>query len=377
MGKRPALALTLMSLLALLLLVEGLFRLAPEPRFASNVVFDSLLGHRGPLGMFVDFCGNRVFYNQRGMRDRAYDPDVEKKNEKVRVVVLGDSITEAIITSEGSLWPVWLSRVIESATNAPFEIYKFAASDWGTFQEILALETFGQALEPKFVVLQFLGLNDFINNEYSFAEQNQSENDNWRPYFDPNNSAEIKRVEPAKQFLRRSSLAYRYYDSYRVNNYLFGRQGLNFAKVSCDPFLELFLETPGDPRWASAFAATRGIAQRMAASKREGQQILAVYFPSNLEVVEEIWRNGVEAQLRRCYPGKKIDRRKAEKEFLAAFAAAGIEPISLFEAFLAHKNPASLYDAGGHLSNEGHRFVGELIGKSLLLSHGADLGLRR
>ena len=71
-----------------ILLLEGLLRFLPSPRFAANIVFDPLLGNLGPKGAFVDFAGNRVYYNQFGYRDRPILHDVSLTVRRGSIVAL-------------------------------------------------------------------------------------------------------------------------------------------------------------------------------------------------------------------------------------------------------------------------------------------------
>jgi hypothetical protein len=372
------LLLVLLGLGGALLLVEGAVRLLPAPRFAANIVYDPLLGNLGPKNSFVDFPGNRVYYNQLGYRDRPYDPAEERANKKFRIATLGDSITEAISLDDKSLWPFWMMNVLNSAVKQEVSAYKFAASDWGTYQEALAFQRDASVVEPQAVVMEFLGLNDYINNSLAFAEHNASENDGWRPFFNdlrPNNPPTY--LHPLSRFFLVRSAIFRWAYSYYVSNHVYGLQTLKSGYEACDPYLELFLEKNKDPKWAQAFAATNGIAKKIGEFRKPGQLFVAVYFPSVLEVSPSTWKSAVAGPMERCAPGESLNPRQGELIFETAFRAAGVETFSLFDAFAKAKNPEQLFDPSGHLTARGHQLAGEQIAFYLYNKHADIMGGKR
>ena len=362
MLKRNKIIYALTLVLIPIALAEVMLRTFSEPSFASNIVFDPLLGHRGPKSTFSIVGNTRVYYNQFGYRDKPYEPTEESRQDKVRIVTLGDSITEAVaITDPASIWPQWLEDVLNSALIKPSSTYRFAASDWGTYQELLALDRDGKELEPDIVVLQFLGINDFTNNSFTFAEKTVSENDNWRPYIDLKNPNKIMRVNNLKHFFRTWSYIYRYIDSIHVSNHLFGLQGIVNRGRNCDLYLNLFKTDPIDNAWKDAFKSTEAIAKEFGKRKSKYKKIVAVYFPSSVEIIDYDWNKTIEEPLKNCSPGAKINRMLPELVFENAFRSAGIDTISLRQRFLEEKNKRDLYDSSGHLTPRGHQLAGEQI----------------
>jgi hypothetical protein len=89
----------------------------------------------------------------------------------------------------------------------------------------------------------------------------------------------------------------------------------------------------------------------------DGARLLAVYFPSPWEMVDEHWR-GFHAWVTRCRPAHAPDRWAGERTFDVVFGAAGVERVSLRTAFAAAlAGGADLYLPDGHLSAAGHGVV--------------------
>lgn len=338
-------------------LLEITFRLVPEFRFHRNIVFDPVLGHRGPRDSFVEIGDQKLYYNAWGFRDRLVDPDAS--GGETKLVVLGDSITEAVEVSEKDSWATWTENVMNSALSRMVSVYKFAASDWGTYQELLALDRHHDDLKPEVVVVQFLGINDFANNSIAFAGRTGSENDGWRPYFNKYRPWLPSYVNWVRQFLRTVSHTYRAMDSVYVSNYEYGRRGLR-RQEKCDPLLGLFQENPPDD-WVQAFSVTNGIAKQFGRRKEKYKKIVAVYFPSHIEMVDEYWRNEVLNRQKSCAPELAVNRHQPELVFENAFRSAGIEVFSLWDAFRKERDPKALFDDTGHLTRRGHQVAGEQI----------------
>lgn len=366
---KPAIGSLFLFLFLIALMDFGL-RFLPEPRYASNIVFDPLLGHRGPISSFVDFCYKKIFYNQFGYRDLPYIPEEERRNGRVRVAVLGDSITEGIDSTDVQLWTKWLENILDAAMKQKSTVYRFVSSDWGTLQQLLSLKRDADQIDPNVVVLQFLGLNDFINNSLAFAEKNMSDNDNWRPYLDPDSDYEIVSVDPIKNMFRRLSSIYRIYDAYQVRNHLHGLQMVRFDYKGCSKYMELFSDSPKDPNWKKAFDVTAHIAKLMGEHRKKNQVFIAVYFPSHIEILDKVWAY----QMQTCKALGPLNRLKAEEIFNKVFKDAGIEVLSLTKRFRDHPKQEELFDGTGHLSPLGHQFAGEEIAFYLHNFHSGAFG---
>ena len=100
-----------------------------------------------------------------------------------RLLNLGDSFSAAMNVDYGQTYPGlladWLSRNGES-----WEVINLAVGDWGTNQQLIALQVLGLDLKPDVVVLQVFPFNDLCNNSVELAHT-CSLQDLFRPYLDP------------------------------------------------------------------------------------------------------------------------------------------------------------------------------------------------
>ena len=132
----------------------------------------------GWSGWFTKEGSAYAVINRAGFRDR--DHPVQKPANTLRILVLGDSYVEAVqVAQEQTFWSI-LERDLGAALRTQgqsVEVIAMGVSGWGTAQQLQALERYGFAYEPDWVVLAFFAGNDLRNND------RELEGDNARPYF--------------------------------------------------------------------------------------------------------------------------------------------------------------------------------------------------
>lgn len=376
--------------LFILLPVECLLRFLPPPRYSVNWIYDSVIGHRGPRDRLVPLpTGVNTQYNRFGYRGDDPTPRSIRK-DTYSVFVLGDSITEAIQVPWRRGYAKRLEGLLNDRTGRDTEVTAWAVSDYGTANELLAYAKDAAALRPDVVVLQFLGLNDFVNNGLGFAGRNKALSDFARPYLIP------KRLEGQyREFLPLGPGPYKFTylqprwkewrESIRLLAYFdFFRNTLRWRKKrevlaeqpatdNCATELEVFLDEPGE-LWRDAFEATQRLAEALkeqvgkSASGEEGRtpRLVAFYAPSFLELDNTAWKKGAEKNLMQCFNGK-FSRENPERIFLELMGKAGVEAYSLRRDFQSSGLPVpKLYLADGHFSSEGHRVAAEALARILL-----------
>ncbi|MBL8900447.1 MAG: hypothetical protein JNM84_22650 [Planctomycetes bacterium] len=87
----------------------------------------------------------------------------ERAPGRKRILVLGDSFTEAVQVEEAESFPVLLERALPNV-----EVLNSGVGGWGTVQQLLYFEQVGRELEPDLVLLMFFG-NDLIDNTMPFS----------------------------------------------------------------------------------------------------------------------------------------------------------------------------------------------------------------
>ena len=165
---------TLKNLLALalgLLVALGLGELAlrlagfESPRF---FVPDPVTGvrHRpGATGRWTSEGNAAIRINGAGFRDREFDR--AKTPDAFRIVVLGDSFTEALQVAAEDSFPRLLEARLagcEAFAGRRVETRNFGVSGFGTTQSWLNYQAHASAYEPDLVLLAFTPINDVRNN---------------------------------------------------------------------------------------------------------------------------------------------------------------------------------------------------------------------
>ncbi len=142
---------------------------------------DPRLGWRLRPGMAAWFTNEGrgfVRVNAEGMRDR--DHVVDKAPGTYRIVVLGDSYSEALqVDREQAYWSL-LPQALAACgfqKDKRIEVLNFGISGYGTAQEYLMLQSTAIRYQPDLVLLQFTNGNDVRNNSFAL----EAEKD--RPFF--------------------------------------------------------------------------------------------------------------------------------------------------------------------------------------------------
>lgn len=353
------------------LLLEIFLRLLPLPLHSRNWAYDAVVGHRGPRNAVVELTdGVGSQYNRFGFRG----PDPTPKSQRpdlFSVFVFGDSITEAVEVPWRRTFASRLEPLLAARLGRDVEVTNWASSDYGTAEGLLLYKGEARALTPDVVAVQFLGLNDFVNNGFAFAGRSKARSDFARPYLaanTPGAESSFKYLEPAGKWWRERSRIVFYVHWFATKISWSKAAPLPApASIECGKELEagVFLTDPG-PEWDEAFAATARLAVQWKRVTEGGPRLLAFYVPSYFETHDSAWKRGMERVLAECWPGKTYDREQPERRFLEAFRAADIEAFSLSPFFRSTEGATkSLYLPDGHLSSAGHALVAEELARRI------------
>lgn len=124
-----------------------------------------------------------VFYtNEHGLR-----PYGVNKNQKIDILVLGDSFSGATYASNNEMWYSEMTKELQSLLGVPDEYFftqAGGAGGYGTYQQFLLAQTLNNKLNPDLVIIQFCS-NDFTNNTLELEENSFVRNQSMiRPYLD-------------------------------------------------------------------------------------------------------------------------------------------------------------------------------------------------
>lgn len=102
-------------------------------------------------------------FNSMGLRDKEYS--LKKPNDVFRIVVLGDSITEALQVEDEKVYTEVLEASLNAVSSATrYEVLNLGMSGFGTADELALWEDLGKRLEPDFVIVQMSLINDLSEN---------------------------------------------------------------------------------------------------------------------------------------------------------------------------------------------------------------------
>ncbi len=140
--------LALGGLLALVLVLEIVFRLPPVQQKTG--------GNWPKLKSWMDY----VWYNERntlGFRDREHS--FEKPKDSYRILILGDSIVYGQMVDFKNILPVQLEQKLAAATTKKIEVISMGLMGWNTMEQLQALTVYGFRFQPDLVLIAFY-LND-------------------------------------------------------------------------------------------------------------------------------------------------------------------------------------------------------------------------
>jgi lysophospholipase L1-like esterase len=123
--------------------------------------FKSMPNARG----YTNGSGNPgpITINSAGFRD--VEHAIEKEEGVTRILILGDSLTEATqVPLEETFWRQLQTLMDREERHT--EVISFGIASFGTNQELLAYECYGRQYEPDIVVLGFFDGNDLADNYF-------------------------------------------------------------------------------------------------------------------------------------------------------------------------------------------------------------------
>ncbi len=388
------LAAVMLGVAAPLIAVEGYLRFTGAGGGFHEP--DPILGARltpNRTGRFRRPCFDvSIRINSRGLRD--VEHQLEKPPGNYRIVVLGDSVAEALQVPLDASFPRRLESILNAGGNGPTaEVVNFGVSSYGTDQEYLSLKTRAAAYQPDLVVLTFTIWNDVRNNSPSLEHRMTSIP---KPFFRLKAGGQMVpvafefrngRVEKIKSTLRSLRL-YHFLmawvrDRASVGSLLAKVGLLRFAAppppanvgAAIPPTsatvgnldFQVYRREP-DPEWVEAWGVTEALI-RMTRDEaaRMGARFLLVPIPSASELATP-------EALAKKFPGYtpgEYDLAAPRERLRRLAVAEGMAYVDVFEAFsrelrARHGTVTDLYLwCDGHLTSRGHERVAEAIAARL------------
>ncbi len=151
----------------------------------------------------------QVTYNSMGFRDAEHTFD--KPAGVKRAIILGDEFTAAVDVNMEETFSSILGRILTQRSVERWEIINLGVEDFGSAQELIALERLGFAYQPDVVIHQILPFNDICNNSIQLAGLCRSRNDAYRPYFvETTAGLSMTSAQPLRNLVRRNLATYRF-----------------------------------------------------------------------------------------------------------------------------------------------------------------------
>ncbi len=324
-----------------------------------------------------------VSINADGLRDRAYDKP--KPENHYRIVVLGDSFSEAIqVDAAAAYWNVLEQQLsgCPSLAEKTVEVINFGVGDYGTAQQYLTLQEKALAYQPDLVLLQIFTGNDLVNNSRALSPGDrlspfwEQVNGQWQMNFDFNQTATFQRRDSWQRrtlfwFINRSRLLQVLNETKRL---LVTRRGLTHQPPSDGdviPILDFdvnLYQPPTNEVWQQAWAATESLlTQIQQTSVKNNADFVAVTLSNPPQVYPD---PEVRARLQAMgaqdlfYPDQRL-AQFGERQ--------SIDVITLAPQLQQQADATQTYWHGfdntlpgvGHWNQQGHQFAAELISKKL------------
>ncbi len=382
-GRRGRVLLCVGATLLALLVVEVVGRiLFPGLRLNIGWTFHRSLGWTQIPGnswsMEIEGELVRNDFNRLGFRD--VEHEVAKPAGVRRLVVLGDSFTEALQVNLEETYAKLLERRLSEAGGDRWETIVLAVGDWGTAQEWIALEEIGFSYAPDVVLCQVFPMNDVCNNSVGLCDLCESENDRFRPYFVEREGTRVRTsAQPRRTLHRRHQISYGLLEwaVWKLAKPPVTDHGWRMARLRelghrrLDPLINAFSrEEDQIPPVAEGWRITERILEEMARSCRgRGVAFCAFVLPWD----QHVGKAGQEAAkwLRgspRWLDGGEVgppDVENAERRLEGFFRKAGIAHVRMKPVFDQHEaevRPARY----GHMNPAGHQRTAEALHRMFL-----------
>ncbi len=263
----------------------------------------------------------------------------EPRDEKLRILAVGDSFTFGYGVSEDETWTTLLDRAHEEV-----EVINAGVPGYGTAHELLLLEEHGPTLRPDIVLLAFFW-NDVLDSYHAEIPRFRTEGGELiREVPAPDAVASKLRTRRSKERLLARSYAYRFFsDRAKIARFRL-RQWFGMGDIhSFGTDRKVFEEA-----WALQEALLRAFAS---ASREIGAKLLLIVIPDQVQVHTE-WRVAGAG-------GLDLDIQDRLGEIASSLE---IETLDLLPGLNAARGDSPLYfRQDRHLTALGNRIVAELV----------------
>ena len=158
----------------------------------------SLIGNKYLVNFKTNHRGSRFYGNE--------------KNSEIKVLVIGDSMTNGPYTSNDKTWFAYFAKQLELRSKKNVYIEAIGSGGYGNFQQYLLAKEILKNYNPDFVILQLCTANDFYNNTYEWESNSIIRNQYVRRPYLVNNK--IKYYDGFLKYIYRSF----FYENIKIVN---------------------------------------------------------------------------------------------------------------------------------------------------------------
>jgi len=340
----------LISSMLMLVALEAATRAYSALQFPMMRIPDDRLGWRHAADRekyFTNEHGQRnlVVQNSNGHRGTYFPKD--RTPGKFRILVLGDSFTEAVQVSEAELFTTRLE-----VSNAGWEVLNAGVGSYGTVQQYLYLVSDGLQFNPDLILLMFYH-NDLFENCLPYSPGIGP-----RPYARVDEGG-ATRIVPELDYERYAK---------------FALQLPFWSELIEHSYFYIFLNSRVYQPLLAAKMKTRALADR---SQMQGCSEYSILFNLLERMAGQASGQGAEfivALIPTAGEARK-SRSTAHERILNFCSATGLRCLSLIDALQARRHSRgdssgeSYFDADIHWTDAGHARVAEQIGAYIHIGH--------
>jgi hypothetical protein len=349
-------------ILGSLMLTVGLAEVAvrlisPQPTGITHQDRYGLALHYPGITRYLPLYGHDVTFNSVGMRDREHS--LEKPPGVFRILLLGDSFTEALqVPFEASL-PSLIERSLHERTGKRIEVINAGVSGWGTDDELRYLTEYGLKYRPDLVVVAMTLHNDISDNLRH----------DWHRV---ENGALVDQHREPMSFLDYQVMQLKAYLATRFQTYQLwrrvrhGREIRQAGNQLHSHVVQLF-EVPTPKPIAEGVALTDLLLQKLQAVAREGgAQVVLVLLPIRYQLADSTFADFVRGA---GVPQTAMQIDKPQHMITPYADSLEIPVIDLlprFRQWIADSTAPLYLEWDGHWNEAGHRLAAEVVSDGLV-----------
>jgi hypothetical protein len=306
--------------------------------------------------------------NSHGLRD--YEYSYEKPENTFRIVILGDSFTEALQVALDSTFHQILERRLNAGHGGKkHEVIAMGVSGMGTLEEMLWYETEGRKYHPDLVLCAFFIGNDFRDNSRELSTRIVGSTP--KPFL-LSDGAIDRQFVATKSFRLHASLLPLMRGSRVLTYILRSIEKIRMGKESADSGAEfppdLYVYNASyDSAWAHAVQTTARILQSFHSEvAKDSAQFILLGIPDSYRIYRETFRIQILSM------PDDLDFNKPDSLLASMARSFGFHYISLFPCFKDAFEKTKLFYygfgdpfAGGHWNERGHELAARCLEEEL------------